>query len=320
MIHTPLSRRTFLGACLTALAAAGCGQGSRPLRVSAHVWPGYELLFLAQDQGWLEADIRLTELTSATDSLHALSAGLVDGAALTLDEVITARARGMDLQVVLVFNISAGADVVMARPEIGDIARLKGRRIAVEDSAVGALVLARALAEAGLAGGDVVTVQLTPPEQLAAWQAGSVDAVVTYEPVASRLAAAGAQRLIDSARLPDFIFDVLAVRSALVDTLADPLRRLIAAHFRGLQRLKTLPHDTAHRMADHLGLDPAGVLEAFRGIRLPDVAENRALLQGEEPALAEVARTVADIMRGAGLLSRPVDLDRLCHGGLLPEA
>jgi NitT/TauT family transport system substrate-binding protein len=58
------------------------------------------------------------ELLSNSDSLQALAAGTVDGAGLTLDEAIGARAAGLDMKIVLVFDISTGADVLLARPEI----------------------------------------------------------------------------------------------------------------------------------------------------------------------------------------------------------
>lgn len=76
---------------LVALAAAmslqGCEQ-SRPLRVAAHVWPGYELMYLAEELGWLDPhQVELVPTAFASESLEALIAGDVDAAALTLEEV-----------------------------------------------------------------------------------------------------------------------------------------------------------------------------------------------------------------------------------------
>lgn len=91
------------------LILPGCGQ-SAPLKVAAHVWPGYELMFLAKEQGWLDPErVELVSTPFASSSLEALISGQVDAAAVTLDEVLSARDRGLPLTVVLVFNVSAGS-------------------------------------------------------------------------------------------------------------------------------------------------------------------------------------------------------------------
>ncbi|MCK5188995.1 MAG: ABC transporter substrate-binding protein, partial [Methylococcales bacterium] len=98
--------------------------------ISSHVWPGYDLMFLAQKQGWLvDPNLKLLTTQSATDSIMALSTGQVDGAALTLDEVLLARDKGIPLTIVLVFDISAGADMVLSRAKINSLSELKGKRI-----------------------------------------------------------------------------------------------------------------------------------------------------------------------------------------------
>ena len=138
-----LQRRAFL-AGMAALLLLPCLPGCRsqsPLTIAAHLRPGYELLFLARREGWLPAGITLLETAAATDSMKALENGTAHAAALTLDEVLQARSKGIPLTAVLVFDISAGADLVMARPDIRSLANLANRRIGVEDTALGAYVL-----------------------------------------------------------------------------------------------------------------------------------------------------------------------------------
>ena len=118
------TRRDFLaglGALALLQLVPGCT--ARPaLRIASHPWPGYELLFLARREGWLsEQQVRLVETSSATASLAALERGTVDGACLTLDELLRARDRGLQLTAVLVFNVSAGADHILARPGITSV-------------------------------------------------------------------------------------------------------------------------------------------------------------------------------------------------------
>ena len=98
---------------------SACAKPERKLVVTAGAWPGYEPLFLARQLGWLDsAQIRLGEVPSNASSMYALSTGVADAAALTLDEVLLLRSQGIPLAVVLVFNNSAGADMLVVRPDI----------------------------------------------------------------------------------------------------------------------------------------------------------------------------------------------------------
>ncbi len=74
---TTISRRDWLK-YLGALAAggvvanvSGCAAPKRKLVVTAGAWPGYEPLFLARHQGWLDPEqIRLGEVPSNASSIQ----------------------------------------------------------------------------------------------------------------------------------------------------------------------------------------------------------------------------------------------------------
>ncbi len=319
-----VSRRDFilgLAGLTAAPLLASCGAGkTRPFSVAAHVWPGYETLFLARNQGWLDdRQVRLVETPSATSTLQALSGGIVDGAALTLDEVLRARAQGLPLGVVLVFDISAGADMLLGKPEINRLAELKGRTIGVERGGSGALILGHALQAAGLTTADVRMVSLAPVDQHDAWRQGQLDAVVTYEPSASRLLAKGAVRLYDSSHIPRLIVDVLAIRSSVLETEARSIRHLLAGHFRALDFLRNQFRDAADLMAPRLRLHADEVRLAFKGMELPGIADNRRLLTGPTPELLTSARTLSGSMRKMGLVSREDNFAALLNAEYLPS-
>lgn len=298
---------------------AGC-MSQPPLMVASHAWPGYELMFLAAREGWLAgSDARLVETASASASLRALSAGEVDAAALTLDEVLLARAQGLDLSVVLVFDISNGADVLIARPPLASLADLVGKRIGVETSAVGALMLHHALVAGGLAREQVRIVPATADQHERLWANGEVDALISFEPTVARLEARGARRLFDSRAMPETIFDVLAVRNDRIGGRTDKVEALIAAHFRALAHLRQNPLDAAYRMAERLGLRGPEVLNVLSVLELPDLALNRRYLGSAASPFSEAAVRVQAVMLEAGLLAQADALHGLVTDRYLPR-
>lgn len=301
-----LRRRVLAG--LAALAAStampggltGCSR-VEPLTIGIHTWIGYETLFLARTFGWLPTTAHLHEGQNATDSLQALSTGQVEAACLTLDEVLRARGLGVPLQVVLIFNVSAGSDKIIVREGITTPEDLFGRRLGLERHALGEVMLASFLRANQLQAMDLELVDLSPDQQLAAWQAGAIDALITYEPTASHLLRAGGQVLFDSRRLPDTIVDVLAVQPERVRRQRTVLEGVIQAHFRSLEHLRNHWQDALYRIAARQGVPVGDVELALAGVQLPSLAANHSYLAFTDERLLRSARFLQEVMAARGI-------------------
>ena len=295
-------RRRFLKAASAVYFASwigglnGCG-ASDPLKIASHVWPGYEFLFLARSMGWLKPeDTLLLETKNASESLEHLVSGKVHGAALTLDETLRVLQQGVPICVVLLFDVSSGADALLVKPEIKSLADLKGVRIGVETTAVGALMLNKILAKAGLLSSDLDLVHVSIDDHLRSWQNHDLDALITYEPTATKIEQSGAVRLFDSREIPNTIFDVLAVRRDVVQQYKRQLQTLIASHFRAQWAWRTNPIDTAYRLAKRLDAQAGDIQLLFRGLQLPDLVYNRHMLGGPASDLIALSKEVSALI------------------------
>lgn len=315
-------RRRFLAAtALTPLALTACGAPPPLTRVGGIMWIGYEPLFLARELGLYDPDVlRLVEMPSNSANLMSLATGDVEAATLTLDECLLAREGGLDVRAILVFDYSAGADVIMCRPDIERLADLKGKRIGVEETAAGALMISKLLESAGLSPDEVVKVRVTADRQLQAYLAGEADVLVSWEPYATQLQALGARRLFDSRAFPGLIVDVLVARADALERAPDSFRQLLAGHFRALDHLQRAPDDALARMAPRLGVSPDELRVAQQGLRFMDLPANLDWLAGDDARLVPAAGNVARIMTDAGLLRRTPPLDGLADPRFLPES
>lgn len=321
LVMSEVRRRQILAwGALTGIASltTGCAKPVPALRVGAIVFPGYELMFLARDLGlWDERNVRLVELLANTDTMRALASGQLHAAALTLDELLSARSDGVDLRVLAVLDVSAGADVVLARPQVG-INNLAGKRVGVEDSAMGAVMLSALLSAAGLTVTQIRKVSVTLDRSEEFFGKGLVDAIVTAEPWAARMEKHGARRIFDSTAIPGRVVDVLAARADVLEAQGRHLQQLISGHFHARSYFLARPQDASSRMAARLQTPQDEVAAGFKGLQLPDAAENRRLL-APGGSFERVSNDLQRVMVAAGLLTRVADLRELCDDRFLPQ-
>ncbi len=309
-----------LGAAM-ALLSAGCDSGSPPqIRIGYIPWPGYEPLALTEDLNYLKVDrYRFLNYTSSTQVLRAFRNNTIEVAAMTLDEAIELSKDMPDVRVVLVLDTSLGADVVLGRPGITNMADLRGHRVAYEPTALGCFVLARALESAGLKPKDVTLVASQLDEHERVFLYAKMDAVVTFEPVRSRLLAKGANILFSSAQIPGEIVDVLVMRQAFLRENSDAVKNILQAVFKAQVYQKISP-DIANRYSCvRLGLSPEQLSNSYQLMTLVNLAENRRLLCGNPPALLESAKKLSAVMVGQGVLERSPDLSQLIDGSALEQ-
>jgi NitT/TauT family transport system substrate-binding protein len=297
-----------LGLLLVGIAlSVQCAAPGRPLRIGLVVWPVYELAVLARSLGRLDSKrVHLLDYGSSSEALRAYQRGVIDGVALTTSNVIELLALSSKDRIVLVIDVSTGGDALVASANIKSVPDLKGRRIGLETGSLGLLVLSRALEHGDLARTDVHVVPVDASGQEAAFNAGVVDAIVTYEPTRSTLVARGARDIFNSSMMPNEIVDVLVVRESAVREREQALAHLMDAWFFALDYLRRHPVDAAARVAPREDLTADAYLASLKGVKILNRDENQRWLSGDAPLLDDHLASLADVMLRTGLLTIPV--------------
>jgi NitT/TauT family transport system substrate-binding protein len=295
---------------LSLLVLSGCSRESTSsLTVGSNQWPGYETLHLAEHLGlFKDVPIKLIELKSATDVISAFEFGQLDIAALTLDEAILVTQAVPDAVVFLVMDISNGADKLIAKPHISTLQDLAGKRVGVEQSALGAFVFSHVLKKSQLEEDEVYLIPSTVDQHLTMMEQDAIDAVVTFEPTSSRLVAEGNIVLFDSREIPNKIVDVLITRKGFLEENISSLKKLVQANWQALDFLQNHPEKAAEIMSPRLAISPQQLLESYEMLILPDQAHNQQILSAELPVTAE---ELSELMLEENLLHQAPDLQHL---------
>jgi NitT/TauT family transport system substrate-binding protein len=307
--------------CMLLLLSACSDEYVEPLVFGAVTWPGYDPAYVARELGYLkEEQVHLAEFTNSTEVLRAFRNGQLDVAGLTLDEALGLRRSVPDLQIFLVTDFSNGADVLMVRHGIRNLGQLKGKRIGVEKTALGAYYLSLILRAADLSGKDIRIVSLPLDEQARAFRAGKVDAVVTFDPVRSELLQQGAEVLFDSTKVPGKIVDTLVVRAADVEAQQAHLHALVQAWFRALNVIQQDKTRAYPIMARHEQVPLAQLEQAMPGLLLLDRQQNLQQFSGNPSALFNTSTEIQRILKENGLVTGSDDLSQLINPRLVEEA
>jgi NitT/TauT family transport system substrate-binding protein len=259
-------------------------------------WVGTEPLFLARELGLFGGSVHLAEYLSSEHEVRAFQNGVVDAAAVTLDQVLNLGHLRQQAQVVLVLDASHGADCVVAQPLVKTVAELRGRKVGSEDVTLPTYMLARALEEAGMRLEEVQREYGGLGDLGIMLRKGEVDAVVTFEPYCQQLAAEGARVIFDSSQMPGEIVDVLVVRRSYLQSHPAQVDTLIRGWLAALDMLRERPAEAARRMGPRVELDEGRFLEAMKGVRYLDMREQREQLMGERPRLMETLERLGALM------------------------
>ena len=318
--RSPASRYLRALACAALLlAATGCGREQVPmLRIGTNVWIGSEPLYLARELGYLNPkSIQLVEYPSASEVLRAFRNQAIDGMVISLDELFGLAVDGLQPRVVLVVDVSHGADVVVGRRGMQTMQDLKGKRVAVEGGALGAYVLSRALALNGMSASDVKVVHLESNEQPEAFKKGRIDAAVTFDPYREQFLRDGARTLFDSTQIPGEIVDLVAVRASVLQQQPKALQTLLKGWLRATDYMKREPKDAARRMGIRQQITGEQFLKTLRGLHIPSREENLNMLGGAKPQLAVTGRRLMTLMLQAKLLRNELEIEDVLAPGPL---
>jgi NitT/TauT family transport system substrate-binding protein len=317
-------RRARNGLCALACAAfllslpACVREPESVLRIGTNVWIGCEPLYLARELGYLNPKaVQLVEYPSASEVLRAFRNQAIDGMVISLDEALGLAVDGLQPRIILVVDVSHGADAVVGRVGMRSMKDLKGKRVAVESGALGAYVLSRALALNGMHASEVKVVHLESNEQPRAFEKGQVDGAVTFDPYRDQLLRAGAQTLFDSTQIPGEIVDLVAVRASVLEQQPKAIQGLLRGWLRAIDYLKRDPKDAARRMGIRQQTTGEQFLRALRGLHIPSREENLRMLGGPTPELAVSGHRLMALMLEAKLLPKELEIEGMLAPGPL---
>lgn len=316
-----VTRKDFIrqGLALALVLASGSvlgwgGQAEAADKVLHIGYQKYGTLVLLKARGTLEAKleplgyaVEWAEFPGGPQLLEALNVGAVDFGTTGETPPIFAQAAGAPLVYIAHEPAAPKGEAILVPKDsaIRSVADLKGKTVVLNKGSNVHFLLVKALEEAGLAYSDVQTVFLAPADARAAFESGSVDAWVIWDPFqAAAEAATGARTLRNGEGIvPNHQFylgtkSFVAKDKAVVDTL-------LASIAETDDWLKANGQLAADELAPSVGI-PADILKVAierqgYGVRPLDAA---VIAQQQE---------IADTFQKLGLIPAKIDISEALY-------
>ncbi len=304
-----LLRAKRLTALLFSLLLLGaCSPYERPLTVGAAPWPNFELLFLAKELNYLpEEQYSLFELPSSTSVIQAFQTGKLDVAFLSLDEVLTLIALGIDLKVVSVIDQSTGGDALLVKPEIKNLESLKWRSIGYENKAAGALLLDEVFTLSGINNQTIQLFEVKQSEAKDVYMQGNIDGLIVREPEKQQLLQLGARELLNSNILQQRITHLIVVREEILRSKEPQITYLLKRFYEAYDYYQLHPRDALTTIAVRLQMYPYLLEESFKGTQFIQPEDALLRLSGSPSNIELQANQLSNFMTQKNMLGKIPD-------------
>jgi taurine transport system substrate-binding protein len=213
---------------VTAVAALMLFAGSAS---AADVKIGFQLTytpikaqFEAIRNGALGKSVEFIQFNSGGDVINAMASGAIDISLNGSSPTAAGFSRGVDLQVIYIYDNINDAEALIVRDGSGIVAPqdLKGKKIAVPFGSTTHFHMMFALEQFGIDPKSLDVLDMSPPDMTAAWERGDIDGAFVWDPALGKMKSNG-HILISSGDLSNWgkaTFDAMVARSEF--TKANP--------------------------------------------------------------------------------------------------
>jgi taurine transport system substrate-binding protein len=260
-------RRTVL-VVLAVLVVAGWGAADALAQAKPEkVVIGYQDIpneeIIAKQLGWHEKEMGVKidwkKFDSGRDVNTAIAAGSVDIGLVGSSPAAAGLASGVPYEVIWIYDVIAENEALVVRKGKGitKFADLGGKKVAAPFGSTTHYHLLVAYKVFGLDPKKSTILDMQPPDMLAAWQRGDLDAGFVWEPTLIKMVEAGGEILVKSKELADkgyITADVAVARKAFSEKYPNLVSAYLASLSKAVDYYRQSPGEAAKLQAKEFNL------------------------------------------------------------------
>ncbi len=198
---------------------------------AAEVTIGFQLVYgpwktqmeKIKKEGLAGKSVEFVRFTSGTEVITAMASGSIDISLNGSSPSAAGFSRGVDLQVIYVYDNINDAEALVVNDKITGPQDLIGKTIAVPFGSTTHFHMMFALEQFNINPKDLRVIDMSPPDMVAAWERGDIDGGFVWDPALGRMKEKG-RVLITSGDLSNWgkaTFDAMVARKGFVEKNPD---------------------------------------------------------------------------------------------------
>ncbi|MGB7712323.1 MAG: ABC transporter substrate-binding protein [Microcoleus sp.] len=304
-----------LGVSLIVNACNQAPQQLAPLRVGITTWAGFDIVLYAQEAGLFKQrglDVQLIRFENQQDATRAMLRGTLDANFASLWDVMQSDSESDKPAVVMVTNISRGADGIVAQPAIKSVEELRGKRVGAKLGTVNHLILLEALKLHQIKPAEVKVEDISNEMAVDLMQNKRLDAAVIWQPLLGETAQSIKGNIIYTTQeIDSLVIDTLASRTTIIRTKKAELKQFIMAWFDIMSAVETKPNVVFQKVAQKLGQKGEAFAKDYAGLKKGDIAMQQQMFKsGRLPeAIAQMAELLKSDPRAGRMPRQDVEIN-----------
>jgi taurine transport system substrate-binding protein len=257
-----------LAMCSVAVAHAE----DRPKVVRMSWFANATPMVLGKADGSLEkrlgVPVQWQQLASGGAVLSALAANELDIGMIGGPPTTAGLARGLPIDVLCFEGLIGTSERLIARPGIKAMKDLEGKRVAYTPGSSTDYAIHAALRAYNVDASRVTMVTLAPPDIVAAWKRGDIDAGYAWSPFTYQLAADQGHDVISTKALQQFgyiVWNNYIIRREFAHRYPSTVVALLRAYNDYVKAYRNDPAGVSRTIAAHLGQDEKTVADTLAG-------------------------------------------------------
>jgi NitT/TauT family transport system substrate-binding protein len=291
------------------------------LRIGVDIFPGWGPIYVAQEKNLCEPYNLQLELHTASDNsllLSQLQAGEVDIYADTNQRMVFLQSADITMVAFLTRDYSSGADGIIATEDVQSIRDIAERNLPFggDITDTGYFMLMALADREGLGPDDFEIVQMESGAAAAAFVAGDLDVVGTYEPWLSQaLDRPGSHFLVTTREEPTIISDLYLTSPEIIESKREDLIAFGRCWYDALDYIDANEEESIEIMARNLWLSTDEMSGFMDTVAWPKYDEGLSYLRDGE--LSQLLDLSSHLYHGIGMLDQPVeDVELLIDAGI----
>jgi NitT/TauT family transport system substrate-binding protein len=312
--------------CLFAIALSltfvinGCNFGQnqslKPLRVGITSWVGFDILRYAQPSEIFKQrglEVEFVQFENSQDSSRAVIRGGLDAAFTSFWDVMQVDPGKGKPVVLMTTDISAGADGIVAKPEIKSIENLRGKRVGAKLGTVNHLILLEALKAHQIKPSEVQILDYSNEVAVQKIGTGEIDAAVLWEPMLGETAKSIKGNVIYTTKQVDsLMIDILMSSGNMMKAKKAELKQFILAWFDVMHAVETQPTEVFKAAGKKLGQSSESFASDYAGLKKGDITLNKRMFAADGRlnfAKAEIVQLLQADPRHGRVIRQDVEID-----------